>query len=59
MEYASLVVVCLILSIVAVLFYSIFRFFKNNNGNSYSYEEIIDENGNTITKVIDNNPESK
>ncbi len=59
MEYASLVVVCLVLSIVAVLFYSIFRFFKNNNGNSYSYEETIDENGTTIIKVIDNNPESK
>jgi hypothetical protein len=40
------------------LLYSIFRLFKNSNGNSYSYEETIDENGNTITKVIDNNPES-
>ena len=58
MEYASLVVVCLVLPIVALLFHSIFRLFKNSNGNSYSYEETIDENGNTITKVVDNNPES-
>lgn len=59
MEYTLLVVVGLVISIVAIMLYFLVRFYQRININSYSYEDVIDEDGNTITKVIDNNPESE
>lgn len=59
MEYTSLVVVGLVVWIAAIMVYLLVRFYQNINIRSYSYEDVTDENGNTITKVIDNNPESE